>query len=155
MLNDGRSGELLASYDSPVGLLGIRPTDPLRADLIDEAPTAALALRQGGRGDEADRLLRQADRVIRIVRRHGRVPFWFDADVAAVHAVQGRTAEALTLLERAISRGWTHAGGSDLPDIADEPAFRSLRGHKRFEGIRARLAAHYARERREAARIPI
>jgi tetratricopeptide (TPR) repeat protein len=153
MLNGGRAGELVSTYDSPVDLLGIRAGDPVRADLVDEAPIVALALRQAGRNGEADRLLRQADTAIRAVRRHGRAPFWFDADAAAVLAVQGRGDEALAMLERAIGRGWTHAGGTDLPDIADEPAFRSLHGRPRFERIRARLAAHYARERRETARL--
>ena len=42
-----------------------------------------------------------------------------------------------------------------MPDIADEPAFRSLRGDPRFERIRQRIAAHIARERAEVGKLAI
>ena len=148
MLNDGRAPELAATYDSAVGLLSLRPRQRLRVDQLHEAPVVALALRQAGRAAEADRLLREADAAIRAVYRRSQVPFWFDADAAAIWAAQGRKDEALSTLERAMSRGWTHTGTTDLPDIVDEPAFRSLHGEPRFERIRAKLAAHFARERK-------
>jgi len=151
MLNAGRASELAATYRSPTGLLGIRPGQPLRIDQLGEAPLVALALRESGRAAEADRLLQQAEAAIRTVYRRGRVPFWFDADAAAVFAARGRSDQALQVLERALARGWTHSGSTDLPGIADEPAFRLLRGHPRFERTRARLDAHYAREHRETA----
>ncbi len=53
------------------------------------------------------------------------------------------------MLERAIGRGWRHASSTDLRDLADEPAFRSLHHEPRFERIARTLKAHYARERRE------
>lgn len=149
MLNAGRTTELAAAFGSPVGLLRVRPRQPLRVDQLGEAPIVALALRQSGRNAEAERLLREADALIRKVYRQGQVPFWFDADAAAIWAVQGNMDEALAILERAMDRGWTHSGATDLRDIADEPAFRSLHGQPRFERLRARLAAHYARERSE------
>ena len=153
MINAGRSRELAAAFDSPTGLLGIRSGDPLRVDQYYEAPLVALALRQASRAAEADRLLRQADAGIRAVYRRDQVPFWFDADAAAIFASEGKTDEALSMLERAMARGWTHSGSTDLRDIADEPAFRSLHGKRRFEKIRARLASHTAREREELVRL--
>ena len=59
------------------------------------------------------------------------------------------------MLERAMRRGWTDGGSTDLTDIADEPAFRSLRGQPRFERFRASLAAHLARERAETMQLQI
>ncbi len=153
MLNAGRTSELAATYDRAVGLLGLRQRQPLRVDQLGEVPMVALVLRQSGRAAEADRLLREADASVRAVYRRGRVPFWFDAEAAAIWAVQGRKEEALAMLEQAAGRGWVHSGGTNLRDIADEPAFRSLRGQLRFERLRARLAAHYARERSETEKL--
>jgi len=149
MLGAGEARELAAAYDRPIGLLGIHRGEQLRADQLSSVPVVALAMRSAGRSIEADRLLQQAEEVLRGVYAHSTTPFWFDADTAAILAVEGRKGEALAALERAARRGWTHAGSSDLPDIAEEPAFRSLRGEPRFQQIRANLAAQHARERAE------
>jgi hypothetical protein len=149
MLTAGRAKELAATYDGPVGLLSLRPSEPVRADQLHEAAVVALALRQAGRPADADRLLTQAASRIAVVYRQRTIPFTLDADVAAIWAVQGRRDQALSMLERAMQRGWTNTGNTDLPDIEDEPAFSSLRGQPRFERIRAGLAAHLARERAE------
>jgi TolB-like protein/DNA-binding winged helix-turn-helix (wHTH) protein/tetratricopeptide (TPR) repeat protein len=153
MLNAGRIGELTAAYDGPVGLLGLRGGLPLRVDQVSEAPVVALALRRDGRAAEADRLLGEAAAAIAAVYRRGGVPFWFDADAAAVWAAQGRGDEALVALERAVRRGWTHTGSTDLVDIADEPAFSALRSAARFARLRGTLGAHRAREQEETARL--
>jgi TolB-like protein/Tfp pilus assembly protein PilF len=155
MLNAGRSRELASTYDGPIGLLSLRPNTPLRADQLHEAAVVALALRQAGRSPEADRLLEQANSQISAIRRGGSAPFAFDADAATIWAVQGQTRQALDMLEIAMRRGWTHTGTTDLTDIADEPAFKSLRGQPRFEQIRARLAANLARERAETIQLRI
>lgn len=155
MLNADRAVELAATYDGPVGLLSIRATEPLRADQLHETAVVALALRQAGRPADADRLLNQANSRIAALYRQRAIPFALDADVAAVRAVQGKREQALAMLERAQRRGWTHTDTTDLPDIADEPAFRALRGDPRFERIRASLTAHLARERAETARLGI
>jgi hypothetical protein len=153
MLRVGRSSEIVATYDSPVGLFGLSSGRRVRVDQVREVPVAALALRSVGRGAEADRLLREADAVVRTVYSRGQVPFWFDADAAALFAVEGKKNEALSMLERAFRRGWRQNGSSDLRDFADEPVFRSLHGDRRFEGLRAKLASHYARERAEVLHL--
>ena len=155
MLNAGRAGELAAAYGSATGLLSLQPGQRLRVDQLHEAPVVAVALHRAGRDSDADRLLRAAEALARATYRRGRVPFWFDADAAALWAVQEKRQEALAALERAMRRGWSHSANTDLRDISDEPAFRSLHGEPRFERIRQKLAAHRARERRETERLRI
>ena len=152
MLNAGRARELVATYDSPVGLLGIRRGEPILKCRLHEAPTVVLALRSVGRFEEADAIIRQSDAVIRRVYRGGKVPSWFEDDAAAVWAVQGNRDAAVEALERAFRRGWVHAGRTDLLKIEDEPALRSLRGHPRFDSLVAKYAAHMVKERQETAR---
>lgn len=153
MLNSGRWGELVATYDSPTGLFGLGPTKRVRFDQVLETPVVALALRLAGRAGEADRLLREAEMAVRAAHRRGPVPFSFDVETAAVFAVQGRRDAALKSLERAYQRGWRQNSGTSLRDIADEPAFRSLHDEPRFKQLQARLAGHYARERQEVLSV--
>jgi TolB-like protein/tetratricopeptide (TPR) repeat protein len=155
MLAAGRARELVATYDSPAGLLTIRQGQRLRVDQLHEAPVVALALRRAGRVPEADRLIREAETLARAVYRRTRVPIWFDADMAAIWAVQGKIDQALATLERAAGRGWVHTTNTALRDVAEEPVFQSLHGHARFDRLRARIAAHLAREREETERLPI
>lgn len=155
MLQAGRARELVAMYGMPVGLLSIRPNAQLRADQLHEAAVVAMALRQAGRAADADRLLGRANSTIDAAYRQRTIPFALDADVAAIRAVQGRRNQALSMLERAVRRGWTDNLNTDLPDIADEPAFASLRGEPRFERVRTSLAAHLARERAETVQLRI
>ena len=155
MLNAARAPELAETYDGAVGLMSLRPGEPLRVDQLSEAPVVAIALRQVGRPAEADRLLREADRLVRTVYSGSAVPFWFEADAAAIFATEGKTNAALTLLERAMSRGWSHGGVADLRDLADEPAFRALRGNPRFEHIRIALKQQELKERAEFIHLHI
>lgn len=153
ILNAGRAAELVSTYDSGVGLMSLRPGTALRVDQLSEAPVTAIALRQAHRGAEADRLLRQADGIVRQVYRRSAVPFWFEADAAAVFAAEGKTEEALAALDRALSRGWSHGGVADLRNIADEPAYRSLIGNPRFKRIQLALDQINQRERTETIRL--
>jgi len=155
MLKAGRAKELTAMYDSPIGLLSLIPNGQVRADQLHEVAVVALALRQTGRSVDADRLLNKAASTIEVIYHQRAIPFALDADVAAIWAVQGRRDQALSMLERAMRRGWTDAGDTDLPDIASEPAFSSLRGQARFERIKTALAAHLARERSETEELHI
>jgi tetratricopeptide (TPR) repeat protein len=155
MLNAGRERDLAATYDSPTGLFSLRADEAVRADQLHEAAIVALALMRSGRRADADRLLAQANSRIRTIYHGDAIPFAVDADIASIWAVQGRTGQALSMLERAVRRGWTHGGTTDLPDIGDEPAFKSLRGQPRFERIRAMLAADLARERAETVQLNV
>lgn len=150
MLNEGRGAELVAIYDSPAGLLGIKKGAGLTAADLPSAALAALALKGEGRAAEADAILAQASRVAAATYRLGPVPFTFDVDAAAIAAVQGRDNDAIAALQRARKRGWLNNGWSDLLRLNDEPAFASLKADARYQAIVSQLAAIYARERRKA-----
>lgn len=151
MLAAGRAGELIATYDGPTGLLGIRSGEPVGTCYLQQAAVVAVALRSVGRDREASQVLRRADAAVQGAYRSGRVPRWFDDDAAAIWALQGKSDAAIDALERALRRGWVHAGRTDLPKPTDEPALRSLRGNPRFEALRAKYEAYFARERQETA----
>lgn len=153
MLNAGRAGELVATYDSPSGLLSIPRGSRIAKCQLHEVPVVALALRTVGRGAEADALLRQSDALIRRVYGGSKVPTWFDDDAAAVWAVQGKADQAVAALNRALRRRWVHGGRTDLPNLEDEPAFRSLRNDRRFRILVSRHKAHLAKERQETAQV--
>ena len=158
LLNAGRGRELAALYDRD-GLLALLPghLEDRPAILVSNGPLLALALRQAGRTEEAERLLAAADGAIARITAAGRVPNWFLADSAQTWALQGRGERALTALERAVDRGWLYGGfyGGEtaLADIAEEPAFRSLRGEARFEQVRRRIRGHFERERTETRAV--
>lgn len=152
MLASGRARELVATYDTPIGLLGIRRGRPLEVCFLQSAALVALALRDVGREEEAKALLLQSDALLRAEYKHGKVPTWFDDDAAAIWALQGRADLAVDALERALRRGSAHATRTDLARLADEPALRSLRGNTRFQAVRSKYEAHYAKEREETAR---
>ena len=152
MLTEDRAKELVATYDSPIGLLGVRRGLTVGTCYLQNAAIAALALRAVGRGAEANVILGQADLAIKGAYRAGAVPLWFEEDAAGIWAVQGKSAEAIGALERAVRRGSMHATRTDLLRLEDEPALRPLRGDPRFEAVRTKYEAHFERERQETAR---
>ena len=149
MLNAGRWRELAAAYDGPGGLAGVRRGERLRADQIGELPVLVEALRAANRDAEANHLLGEAEDLIDEINLRGRVPFWFDADAAGVYAAAGRKHEAVSRLVRAFNRGWRHCGATDLRQLADEPAYRSLRETPMFQRLQGRLDMDRSREREE------
>lgn len=153
MLNAGRAAELAATYDRPLGLLGMHKGQPLTMCRTRDAPLVALALRAAGRPKEAAALLTEAEAQVRYAYSQGTVPVWFEVDAAQVWATSGKPDLALNALERAMRRGWVSAGTTDLPRVEDEPTLRSLRGLPRFNAIRAHLKAHYLRERAETLAV--
>jgi hypothetical protein len=61
----------------------------------------------------------------------------------------------LKLLDAALSKGWFPDGRSVALDLAQEPAFRDLRGDPRFELLRKRILDHVARERAELGPLKV
>jgi TolB-like protein/DNA-binding winged helix-turn-helix (wHTH) protein len=155
MLTAGRGRELVQGYDGPVGLLGLRRGAAVAANDLHAAPLVALALRQAGRAGEADRLLAGARARMDAVLRRGRVPFTVDADDAAIAAAAGQVDRAVTALERAQGRGWSHCAPDDLVRLAEEPAFATIAADPRFRAVVARLDAALAREREKALRLKL
>jgi TolB-like protein/tetratricopeptide (TPR) repeat protein len=153
MLADGRARELVATYDSPIGLLGVRRGLTIGTCYVQNAAVVAVALRAVGRIAEATGILEQADAAVRNAYRRGPVPLWLEDDAAGIWALQGKNAQAIGALDRALRRGSMHATRTDLVRLADEPALRSLHGDRRFEALLAKYDARYRNERQETARI--
>ena len=61
MLAVGRARELIATYDSPIGLLYMRRGVRVGVCDLQEAAIVAMALRSVGRNAEAEALLRESD----------------------------------------------------------------------------------------------
>jgi tetratricopeptide (TPR) repeat protein len=152
ILNAGRARELIATFDGPSGLLGLRRGQPLGPCQFQEVPLVALALRAVGRHHEAKALLEQADARLRAAYRRGKIPTLIEGDAAAVWAVQGNSAAALKALQRAFTSGWMNSGRIDLARFEDEPAFRPLHGDPRFQAFLAKRTAHFRKEREETVR---
>jgi hypothetical protein len=154
LINAGRAQDVVAEYDRR-GVLQISPSSTrMGSRLFEDGPVVASVLRSVGRKQEADRLLSRLDREIAFAQRQsgGQVPARFLAAAAGTWAMEGKAHLALSALEKARGLGWNYVADMDdssLPDIGDEPAFRSLRGQPRFEALRASLNAGLARERRE------
>jgi DNA-binding SARP family transcriptional activator/TolB-like protein len=75
--------------------------------------------------------------------------------LAMIRAAQGQRSDALKLLDAALSKGWFPDGRSVALDLAQEPAFRDLRGDPRFELLRKRILDHVARERAELGPLKV
>ena len=119
------------------------------------APTLSVALRQSGDSKAADFIL--AATANRLEQFRKRAPNVRDLlwQLAAVRAAGGQDEEALRLMAEAVNRGWLPDGVWHALDIADEPAFRGLRGEPRFEAIRRRFLNHVARERAELGPVKV
>jgi TolB-like protein/DNA-binding winged helix-turn-helix (wHTH) protein/tetratricopeptide (TPR) repeat protein len=152
MLNAGRASELVATYESPTGLLGLRQGQSVGTCFLQSAAIVAAAFRGVNRNAEADAILKQADARIRAAYRRGPVPLWFDDDAAGIWALQGKSEMAIAALERALRRGSTHSTRTDLPRIGDEPALGPLQSNPRFKAVLSKYSAHFNKERIETAR---
>jgi len=149
LANKGRESELVSIYRRAFRNSDDFVTRTTQLNLLAElAPTLALALRSTGEEDEASYLLAAASNQLEqgIRRSSGRQP---KAQLAMVRAAQGERAEAVALLESALRQGWLPDGRSVALDLAQEPAFRALRGDSRFEALRKRILGHIAKERAE------
>jgi TolB-like protein len=146
LLGERRSAELLRLYDRR-----FKSPDELHAILHDVSPEILLALRDVGRVAEADRLAKLGEADARRIQSHGRVPFDFYYNRSMMLAAEGKREEAIAALQKAVNLGWFYNSENySFHDIAQEPAFREIVPDPRFQRVRAYLAAHVARERREA-----
>jgi hypothetical protein len=75
--------------------------------------------------------------------------------LALIRAAQGDSRRALALLDLAIGRGWFPDGRAVGLDLAQEPAFRNLRGDPKFQLLRKRILDHVARERAELGPLKV
>lgn len=159
LLNHQRAAELVELYDtafpSPEAMAKANPG----AGFLHHAPTVAIALREVGRGEEAERLLLLAEGRAEAALRRGIVPFTFHASCARLWAVRGKRDLAIGALERAVAMGWPY--GMRWPDpwaprpdlLTEEPAFRGIREDPRLRRIQGSLQRHLARERQELEAI--
>lgn len=115
------------------------------AHFFNTAPLVATALEQSGHGDEANALLALAETGAKEAARDGKPESAIR--LAAIYAAQGRKEDALPLLTSAINRGWLPQPPELMVDLADNPAFASLKGDPRFEALRQRILGTIARER--------
>ena len=156
LLADGRAAEIVALLDGGRGNLAMlsRPgADP--SIIIELAPDVATALARVGREADAQAMIARADTLVKKASSQGPVPVQFLVAAARLRAVQGRNAEALSLLRAASERGWIYDPLIARPDIGDIYAFRQLRRSPAFEAIRNAQLDHIERERIAAGTVQI
>lgn len=156
MVNRGRGDELVrlyrAAFRSPDEFI----SSVSQGDKLTYlAPTLASALRAGGSSADADYILTAA--AAQAEARYRALPQGAEsaAGLAYVRAAAGQREEGLRLLALAIRRGWLPDGSRQSLDVAQEPAFASLRSDARLQSLRKRVLAHIASERAELGPLKI
>ena len=154
LVNEGRYSEVAALYDrrfkSPEEF---SHTPRGHESFLNDSVPVILALRQVGRTREADRIQEIARSEIEKRYKVGLIPNWYDVISAQHFAIGGDATRALNSLERAYRLGWLNRLYLGLPNIGDEPAFRSLAGNPRFEALKQRMETTYSRERQEVLAV--
>jgi adenylate cyclase len=147
-LLSGRGKELAESYLS----LDMSPEEFVELTTSDDpehflniAPMVAIALKANGQADTASTLLSIAEKKARQAALDGKRES--AVRLAGIYAVQGRKDDALSLLTSAINRGWLPEPPYLMVDLANNPAFASLKGDARFEALRQHILRTIARER--------
>jgi len=152
LVNHGRSAEVVKLYRKRFGSPDmLQPFPSGHEPFVAIGTTFAIALRDVGNGEEADRVIGLVRQSVDERMRRWRVPrqYYFYASLTA--AAQGDERTALQWLEKAASNKWWYAQEQQLLDISDEPAFRKLKANPRFQTIAAQQRAWQAKERREMA----
>lgn len=118
------------------------------------APLIAVALQQDQHASDADALLSAAAAQIgpaahdeNFRENVHQSALLLPVLLARIYAVQGRTGQALALLNGAVKRGWLPDPPMLLPDIATDPALARLKSDARFEQLRQQILGTIARER--------
>jgi DNA-binding SARP family transcriptional activator/TolB-like protein/Tfp pilus assembly protein PilF len=155
MVDLGQSRELVALYRAGFGNADAFISGTTQRDLLPElAVNVAVAMKRQGMDEEAAYLLNAASRQLEQVL--GRFPSRkATGRLALVRSAQGERAQALSLLETALGRGWLPNGHTITLDLAKEPAFAELRGHPRFEAARKRIRTHIEKERVELGPLKV
>jgi DNA-binding SARP family transcriptional activator/TolB-like protein/cytochrome c-type biogenesis protein CcmH/NrfG len=156
MVNLGHGPELVRKYRqafrSPDAFIYATSSNDI---LVAIAPSVSTALAQSGARREAAFILAAAENRVRSRMTHGprdRTLLW---EMARIRGAQGKREQSAVLIEAAVARGYLPDGIWYALDIAQEPAFNSLRGDKRFEAARRKILNDIARERRELGPINI
>jgi tetratricopeptide (TPR) repeat protein len=107
------------------------------------------ALYAVGRDREGAKLFHASDEAVRVILANGgNLGPQAVAEVAGGEAMLGRRNRALTLLDRAVSRGWFAYDGQSYR-LNEMPWFEGLRGDPRFERLVRITNARRLQERRE------
>jgi hypothetical protein len=155
MVRLGHSRDLVALYRA-----GFRDSDDFisrtsRLNMLGElAPNLAIALQQTGSQREAAYLLSATSMRLEDVLKHA-ARAETTGYLAFIRAAQGDSPHAVALLDLAVRRGWFPDGRAVALDLAQEPAFRNLRGDPKFELLRKRILDHVARERAELGPLTV
>ena len=155
MITLGQSRELVALYREGFRNADAFISETAQRDMLPElAVNVAVALKGQGMDEEADYLLNAAS--IQLERVLKRSPSRrATGRLALVRAAAGEHAQALSLLDAALRRGWLPNGHSVTLDLAKEPAFVELRGNPRFEAARKHILDHIAKERAELGPLKV
>lgn len=128
--------ELIASFPKPVRL-------------VQMAPTIAVNLRNAGDAASAQIILARADSIVGVWLRNGPATLDLLLQLAFIRAAEGSDDEAISLLTRAVARGWLPDRSYYAIDIADEPAFGRLVNRSDFKVVRQHILARIEQERRK------
>ena len=120
--------------------------------LPDVAPGVALALRAAGDEREARKLLELAELRAAELDASQRD---LDITLARIHAVQGKTDQAIGELSAAIRAGWIPPFLPINTDIAMDPPLNEMRKDPRFEQLRQQILGHLRKERAELGPIKL
>ena len=118
----------------------------------DIAPGAALALRSAGDEAQARLLLELAEERASKLRAR---PLDKLIRLARIHAVQGRTDDAIGELSAAVRGGWIPPFLPIHTDIALDPPLNELRGDPRFGRLRQQILDYLKKERIELGPVSL
>ncbi|HET9397320.1 MAG TPA: TIR domain-containing protein [Sphingomicrobium sp.] len=117
---------------------------------LELAPLVALSLRADGDKSQEHAILELAEQ---LSEKTGARFNEEKVTLARIHAVQGRKSEAIRLLMQATESGWLPNFFQVHTDIALDPPLNELREDPRFEQIRRKLLAYFAKERAELGTV--
>lgn len=151
LAKDGRWDDIVLLYDQRLGPFGELARNRLGvSDTMWMGAYAALALREVGRREESNQMLARVEKACAKLAANGSsLPADIWMTMAQHHAINGKPAQALEEMRRAIDHGWM-GQDSFYQDLGEDPLFAHLRGNATFEQVRRALRERLARERAQA-----